>query len=188
MKESLSFMTTLDMDIKMVEVFNTLRPRQNGRHFVNNIFKCLFFIEYAWISLKISLKLVVKVWVNNIPSLVQITVWCRPGDRPLSEPMKVSLLAHIWFTQPQWVKELNESTHPSYIINTMAADDLVTQGARASAHPTKCLCDIETTPRHMNQNYICSPFFLRNIQGIMTKIPRGMTKMYTQLSLSAIRG
>ena len=188
MKESLSFTTILDMYIKMVEVFNTLRPRQNGRHFVNDIFKCLFLIGYAWISFKISLKLVAKVWVNNIPSLVQITVWCRPGDRPLSEPMMVSLLAHIWFTQPQWVEEPNEWTHPSYIINTMAADDLVKQGARASAHPTKCLSywiDPQTCEPKL---YMFAFFFRKNIQGIMTKIPRGMTKMYTQLSLSTIRG
>ena len=25
--------------------------------------------------------------INNIPSLVQIMAWCRPGDKPLSEPM-----------------------------------------------------------------------------------------------------
>ena len=25
--------------------------------------------------------------INNIPALVQIMAWCRPGDKPLSEPM-----------------------------------------------------------------------------------------------------
>ena len=29
--------------------------------------------------------------------------WHWPGDRPLSEPMMVSLLMHICITQPQWV-------------------------------------------------------------------------------------
>ena len=29
--------------------------------------------------------------------------WCRPGDKPLSEPMMVSLLTHICVTGPQWV-------------------------------------------------------------------------------------
>ena len=29
--------------------------------------------------------------------------WRRPGDKPLSEPMMVSLLAHICVTLPQWV-------------------------------------------------------------------------------------
>ena len=30
--------------------------------------------------------------------------WSRPGDKPLSEPMMVSLLTHICVTRPQWVK------------------------------------------------------------------------------------
>ena len=34
--------------------------------------------------------------------------WRRPGDKPLSEPMLVSLLTHICFTRPQWV---NEASH-----------------------------------------------------------------------------
>ena len=31
-------------------------------------------------------------------------VWRRPGDKPLSEPMMVSLMTHICVTRPQWVK------------------------------------------------------------------------------------
>ena len=38
--------------------FNTLRPKQNGRHFPDDIFKCIFFNENVWISLKISLRFV----------------------------------------------------------------------------------------------------------------------------------
>ena len=74
---------------------NTLRPRQNGRYFADDIFNCIFLNENAWISLKISLKFVPKVRIDNIPSLVQIMAWRRPGDKPLSEPMMVSLLTHI---------------------------------------------------------------------------------------------
>ena len=33
--------------------------------------------------------------------------WRRPGDKPLSEPMIVSLLTHICVTRPQWIKRLN---------------------------------------------------------------------------------
>ena len=33
--------------------------------------------------------------INNIPALVQIMAWCWRGDKPLSEPMMVSLLTHI---------------------------------------------------------------------------------------------
>ena len=88
----------------MSAVVNTLRPRQNGRHFPHDIFKCIFLTENIWISLKISLKFVPKIWINNIPALVQIMVWRRQGDKPLSESMMVSLLTQICGTRPQWVK------------------------------------------------------------------------------------
>ena len=82
---------------------NTLRPRQNGRHFGNDTFKYLFVNKNVRIVIKISLKFVLKGPVNNIPVLVQIMAWRRPGDKTLSEPMMVSLLTHICVTQPQWV-------------------------------------------------------------------------------------
>ena len=82
---------------------NTLRPRQNGRHFPDDIFKCTFLNENISISIKISIKFVSKGPINNIPTLVQIMACHRPGDKPLSEQMMVSLLAHICVTQPQWV-------------------------------------------------------------------------------------
>ena len=66
---------------------NTLRPRQNGRHFADDIFNCIFLNENVWISIKISLKFVPKDPINNIPTLVQIMAWRRLGDKPLSEPM-----------------------------------------------------------------------------------------------------
>ena len=49
---------------------DTWRPRQNGRHFADDIFKCIFLNENVWISLKISLKFVPNVRINNIPALV----------------------------------------------------------------------------------------------------------------------
>ena len=87
--------------------FNTLRPRQNGRHFADDIFKCIFLNENIWIPIKISLKFVPKGPINNIPALVQIMVWRRSGDKPLSEPMLVSLPTYICVTRPQWVKGIN---------------------------------------------------------------------------------
>ena len=84
---------------------NTLRPRQNGRHFPDDIFKCIFLNENVWILLQISLKFVPKGPINNIPALVQIMAWRRPGDKPLSEPRMESLLTHICVTRPQWVKQ-----------------------------------------------------------------------------------
>ena len=83
---------------------NTLRPRQNGRHFADDTFKRIFMNENVRILIKISLKFVPKGPINNIHALVQIMAWRRPGDKPLSEPMLVSLLTHICVTRPQWVK------------------------------------------------------------------------------------
>ena len=66
---------------------NTLRPRQNGRHFPDDIFKVIFFYGNCFILIKISLKFVPCALFDNIPALVQIMAWRRSGDKPLSEPM-----------------------------------------------------------------------------------------------------
>ena len=80
---------------------NTLRPRQNGRHFADDIFMGIFLNENVWIPIEFSLKFVPKGPINKIPSLVQIMAWRRPDDKPLSGPMMVSLLTHICVTRPQ---------------------------------------------------------------------------------------
>ena len=87
-------------DGTMAAAVNTLRSRQNGRHFADDIFKFIFLNENVRISIKISLKLVPRGPINNIPALVQIIAWRRPGDKPLSEPMMVSLPRHICVTWP----------------------------------------------------------------------------------------
>ena len=50
--------------------YNTLRPRQHGRHLPEDIFRCIFLNENVLISIKISLKFVPKGQINNIPALV----------------------------------------------------------------------------------------------------------------------
>ena len=95
----------------MIITLNTLRPRQNGRHFPEDIFKCIFLKENVSISIKISLKFDPKGPNNNIPALVQIMAWRRPGDKPLSEPMMVSLPTHICITRTQWVNQMLVSIH-----------------------------------------------------------------------------
>ena len=59
---------------------NALKPRQNGRHFPDDIFKCIFLHK---------LLIVPKGTINNIAALV------RQGDKPLFEPMMVRLLTQI---------------------------------------------------------------------------------------------
>ena len=88
-----------------IYVINTLRPRQNGRHFADDIFKRIFLNENIWIPIKISLKFVPKGSINNIPALVQIMAWRRPGDKPLSEPMMLNLPTYICVTRAQWVNQ-----------------------------------------------------------------------------------
>ena len=83
---------------------NTLRPRQNGRYFADDTFKRIFLKENVRISITISLKFVPKSPIDNIPTLFRIMAWRRPGDKPLSEAMMVSLLTHICVARPQWVK------------------------------------------------------------------------------------
>ena len=68
---------------------HSLRPRQNRRHFEDNIFKCIFLNEDIYILIKISLKFIPMGPINNIPALFQIMVFRWPGDEPLSEPMMI---------------------------------------------------------------------------------------------------
>ena len=78
---------------------NTLRPRQNGRHFTDDIFKCIFLNENVWIPIKVSLKFAPRGPINNY-SIIGLG---RPGAKPLSEQIMISLLTHICITRPQCV-------------------------------------------------------------------------------------
>ena len=106
--------------------FNSLRPRQNGRNFQDDIFKCLFLNENVWIPIKISLKFVPKGPSNKILALVQIMAWRRPGDKPLSEPILVSLPTHICVTRPQWVKASFYSSSATWQLPPLHIEALVT--------------------------------------------------------------
>ena len=81
-----------------------LRPRQNGRHFADDILKCIHLDKNVWTSIQISLKFVPTGPIDNITAQVQIMAWHRPGDKPLCEQMMIISLTHICVTRPQWVK------------------------------------------------------------------------------------
>ena len=49
--------------------FNTLKPRQNGRHFADDTFKCIFLNENVWISIEIPLKFVPKGPIEQYSSI-----------------------------------------------------------------------------------------------------------------------
>ena len=78
--------------------FNTLKLRQNGRHFPDIIFKCIFLMKMYEFRLGF-LRFVPKVPINNIPSLVQIMTWRQPN------PFKV-------ITQTSLISKNSESKWP----------------------------------------------------------------------------
>ena len=75
-------LTTTKVRLMTLHKYGLTPPGQNGRHFADDIFKCIFLNGNVWMSLKISLKFVPGVQINNIPVLVQIMAWCRQGDKP----------------------------------------------------------------------------------------------------------
>ena len=99
-------------------LFNTLRPRQNGRRFADDTFKRIFLNENVRISIKISLKFVPKGPITNNSSLVRIMAWRRPGDKPLSETMMVILPTHICVTRPQWAN-IKPASKRSQLMSTL---------------------------------------------------------------------
>ena len=96
---------SIPWEASFIDVLNSLRPIKDGHYFPDDIFKWIFLNENVWISIKISLKCVPKGPIYSIPALVKIMAWHWPGNKPLSEPMINSLLAHIWVTQHRWVKQ-----------------------------------------------------------------------------------
>ena len=77
--------------IPMLHLNNTLRPRQSGRQFPDDIFKCFFFLEFR---LEFYWSLLLRV---QLPLFHH----CRLGNKPSSEPMMVRLPTHICITRPQ---------------------------------------------------------------------------------------
>ena len=59
------------------------------------------------ILIDIPLKFNPKGPVDKIQPLVQIMMWCWPGNKPLSEPMFQSLLMHLCGSWPQWVNKVS---------------------------------------------------------------------------------
>ena len=124
-------------ELKLIQV-NTLRPRQNGRHFADDIFNRIFLNENIWIPIKISLKFVPKGSINNNPALVQILAWRRPGDKQLSEPMMVNLLTHICVTRPQWVNKRGPCQYQRGPINMPYCARIWPESACFDPVPARC--------------------------------------------------
>ena len=83
-----------------------------GRDKVAAISQTTLSIAFSWtkiVEFRINFhwSFAPKVSIDNNPALLQIMAWRRPGDKPLSEPVMVSLLTHICVTRPQWVNALH---------------------------------------------------------------------------------
>ena len=75
------FIATLFIPTYMRNETHTLRLRQNGCHFSNHIFRCIFLNENALIWIKICWSFP-KVPIDNIPALVKIMAWRWPSNKP----------------------------------------------------------------------------------------------------------
>ena len=87
-----------------------------GRDKMDVISKTTFSCAFSWLKifefrLNFNEVFFPKDPINNIPALVHIMSWCRPGDKPLSKPMMVSLSTHIFVIRPQWVSQLYRNNY-----------------------------------------------------------------------------
>ena len=89
---------------------NSSPPRQNGHHFADNIFRCIFVNKKFCIFIKISLQFAPNGPIDNNQALAEIMAWCLFGPVPshyLNHWWPDSL-THICATRGRWVK-LNDS-------------------------------------------------------------------------------
>ena len=74
-------------------IIMTPSPGQNGRHFSDVVFKCIFINKKNCISIRISLKFVPtdpvdgKHWLRS---------WHQTGDKPLSDPMLTQFITDAY--------------------------------------------------------------------------------------------
>ena len=157
-----------------IEIFqwnlNTLRQRQHGRHIADDTFKGIFLI-------KISLKFVPRGSIKNIPALVQIMAWRRPGNRPqwVNRNFYIFIQENafenvVWkmatiLTRPQWVNQC-QPFHSGLIV--LKGDLTVTQwnleGVSLTFHELSkifsrnvCIAKILHLMRISSWNFVCVP-------------------------------
>ena len=70
-----------------VKISQHIEAEMNGRHVVDDIFKCIFLNESVWFLIKMSLKFVPRGLINNslcsdnglVPSRRQAIIWTNDG-------------------------------------------------------------------------------------------------------------
>ena len=66
---------------------STLRSKQYGWLFVDDILECIVLTENMRVLIEIPLKFALKGAIDNKSALVQVWSWCRSGDMPLPGTM-----------------------------------------------------------------------------------------------------
>ena len=153
--------------IKRLKCFNTLKQRQNGHHFADNIFKCILLNENIWTLIKISLKFVPKSQINYIQSLAQIMAWCQPGDQPLFELMMIILLMHICVTQPQWVNNIHSHYYTHFNQYYQQKFNLLVTIAiiKMNQYPPFLFIHVHQSPMSLSKNKSWPSLLSSSIQG-----------------------
>ena len=84
LRETTCKIDKLSTSVEIMSV-NSSPPQQNGHHFADDIFSCIFVNEKNCILIKISLKFVPEGPTDNNPAFVQIMAWRQIGNKPLFE-------------------------------------------------------------------------------------------------------
>ena len=98
-------------NVKMVKVINTLRPRQKGCHFVNNIFNSIFLNENCFTFNQNSLIFFPNGSINNKSALIQILLryWVVTEH-------KVKIQARCHYLNQWWPSWLSNMSRPLLIL------------------------------------------------------------------------
>ena len=109
----------IDLNTSFISsILKTFRGCQTwGRDKMDAISQTTFSNAFSWKKmLEFRLKFRWNLFlsrgsINNIPALVQIMAWRRPGAKLLSEPRMVILLTHICVIRPQWINASREAQY-----------------------------------------------------------------------------
>ena len=77
--------------IESRQVVNTWRPRQNGRHFADDILKSILLNENIWIAINISQNFFPRGQINNNPALAKM--YCIGANQARNHYL------NQWFTE-----------------------------------------------------------------------------------------
>ena len=100
--------------------------------------------------------------------------WRRPGDKPLSEQMMVSLPTHIFVTRPQWVKWISTEkprkwVNDTDVINSMDHTRNIAWGMISISYLSSTGCHTWCTCLWMNTNISC--YAIQLIRPLSFQVP-----------------